>query len=110
MVQPGPGERGKISFWEQEYWELEISRGSGFCSAVNGDKISPGGQHPWPIRATQTWRAGPSWKHEHQDERFHEEQGTADVGEPPEPEDGEIRRTHHREQRVVGSERSQWRE
>ena len=53
----------------------------------------PEAERPWTAQATQTLMIEVSWMPVHQGEKPRVEKGTDFSGEPPVPEDEEIRRT-----------------
>ena len=91
--------REKIFLQEQESWEQKISRVSELCSADTGGRLKTRGRRPWTTQATQTVMKEVSLMHVHQGEKSRVEKGTESSGEPPVPEDEEIRRTRRRKRR-----------
>ena len=106
-MRADPDEGKRIFCQGLESLELEISLESESYSVGIGDRILSRGQHPLRGQATPTWRTGASGMHKHQDERSHEETGTADGVEKLEPAAAESWRTYLSRQRTSGRARRQ---
>ena len=76
--------------------------GLDFAMLTTEANTSTRGRRQWLNQAAQTSKREVFFKHKFPDERSHEERGTVVSEEPQVPEDGEIRRTPHKEGRIGG--------